>query len=145
MLPRYHILLGAIFTLIIWYFAPNINLFYLALIFFGSIFLDFDHYAYSLFKTKKLSLKKAFDHHKELRKEEEKELNKGIRKKGPFHILHTIEFHILIAILGFIWLPFFYLFMGIVFHSLIDLADSLYHDRFYRREYFFFNWLREKT
>ena len=79
MLPRYHILLGAIFTLIIWYFAPNINLFYLALILFGAIFIDFDHYAYALFKTKKISLKKALNYHKELRKQEEEEHNKGVR------------------------------------------------------------------
>jgi len=144
MLPRYHILLGAIFTLIIWFFAPNINKVYIALIFLSTVLIDFDHYIDSLIKNKKISLFHAFHYHKKLKKIEYAEKARGLRRKGPFHILHTVESHILVAILGFFWVPFFYIFMGMVFHSLVDLADSLYKDRFYRREFFFFNWLREK-
>ena len=145
MLPRYHILLGILFILLIWFFVPEISLVYLGLILFGAIFIDFDHYMNALIKTRRISLLKAFYYHKKLKKIEEKEKKKGIRRKGDFHIFHTIESHVFVAIVGLLWIGFFFVFIGMVFHSLIDLAESLYRDRFYRREYFFFNWLIKRS
>ena len=144
MLPRYHILFGILFTLIIWFFARDLSLIYLALILFGAIFIDFDHYMNPVIKNKKISLAHAFDYHKKIQKTEEIEHKKGIRSRGDFHIFHTIEAHILVAVLGFFWAGFFFVFIGMVFHSLIDLGELLQKDRFYRREFFFFNWLRKR-
>jgi hypothetical protein len=143
MLPRWHIFWGAIFALIIWIFAPGISYFYLALVFFASFLIDFDHYVNAVHKTRKVSLFHAFDYHKKLSAKEDSEKKKGIRKKGDFHLFHTIEFHVLVAALGFLWTPFFFIFLGMVFHSLLDLMSLLYYDKFYVREYFFFSWTRK--
>lgn len=144
MLPRWHILLGAILTVIIWLIIPGINMLYLALIFLASFLIDFDHYLCAVMKTGRIELRDAFQYHNELRKQYDIEHKKGIRKRGDFHLFHTLEFHALIAILGIFWTPFFYVFIGMVFHSLMDLVYIINKGVLYRREFFFFNWLRKK-
>ncbi len=145
MLPRWHILFGAIFTFILYYFSPRTPKLFLFLVFFASFLIDFDHYICAVLKTGRISLFDAFDYHKEMLKKEEQEIKKRIRRKGDdFHFFHTIEFHILIAILGIYWIEFFYIFIGMIFHSLLDVCSSLYTERFHRREYFFFNWVGRK-
>lgn len=143
MLPRWHILYGAVFTAIIWFLVPETKIFYLVLIFFSSFIMDFDHYVASVLKTKKLFLFHSFKYHEEQRKKELADKKKGITGKGDFHFFHTIEFHIVVGLLALFWNGFFYIFIGMVFHSLLDLAWLLHMDRLYRREYFFFNWLRK--
>ena len=61
--------------------------FYSFFILIASVFLDIDHYFYFVVKTKKLSLKKAYQYHKKL-------------KCGQciFCIFHTIEFLIILGI-----------------------------------------------
>ena len=61
MLPRWHIIFGFLFILLVWQLFPEISFFYLGLILFGAIFIDFDHYAYYVYKKKNLSLKKAYN------------------------------------------------------------------------------------
>ena len=100
MLPKWHIFFGAVFTLLILYFAPDIKIIYLALVFFASVFIDFDHYITSVIKTKKLSLSHSLKYHKTKTQKIKEERKKGIRKKTDFHLFHTIEFHIFIAIIG---------------------------------------------
>ncbi len=142
MLPRWHILFGFIFTLVIWYFAPNISLFYLLLVFLSSFLIDFDHYICAVKKNGNFNIFHAFKYHEEQRNLEEKEKRRGTRKKGDFHLFHTVEFHVMIGILGIFISPFFYIFIGMVFHSLLDLIWLLKEDRFYRREYFLINWVK---
>ncbi len=143
MLPRWHIILGALFTSIVWIVAPGIDYLYLALIFFSSFLIDFDHYIVSSVKTGKLRLKHSFDYHDDMLEREKEENEKGIRKRGDFHLFHTIEFHIIIGLMSLVWIGFFYVFTGMIFHTLLDVFSSLYNDRLYRREYFFLNWLRK--
>ena len=142
MLPRWHILLGVIFTFVIWFFAPYTRWEYLALVFLASFLIDFDHYINAVIKSKKLSLFQAFHYHRKLQEKEIQEYKKGIRNKGDFHLFHTIEFQFVIGVIGIFWAPFFYIFIGMIFHSLIDLCYSLYKDRLYRRNYFLFDWIR---
>jgi len=144
MLPRWHILFGAIFTIIIYLVAPWINFYYLFLIFFASFLIDFDHYVYAVQKTKKLSLKNSLEYYKKRRLDEKKDISHGIKRKGDFHFFHTVEFHFLIGMFTLISPMFFYLFLGMVFHSLLDVIDMLLRGAFHRREFFFFNWLRKK-
>lgn len=144
MIPRYHIVLGALFTGLIYFVAPETKIIYLSLIFLSSFLIDFDHYVVSLIRTRKASLSHAINYHREVLKKELEEKEKGIRQKGDFHLFHTLEFHILIGILAIFFVPLFYIFIGMVFHSLIDVTYLLIQDRFYRREFFFFNWLRNK-
>ena len=143
MLPRWHILLGAILTLVFWAASPNISFVYLGLIFLSSFLIDFDHYVVSALKNKSPSLKKSFSYHSDLRQKIEKEKKKGIRKRGDFHLFHTVEFHLLVGLLGFFWAGFFYIFIGMIFHSLLDLGWLLHKDLLHAREFFFFNWIRK--
>lgn len=141
MLPRWHILLGILFVFIIWAFSPQISILYLILIFASSILMDFDHYAVSVLKTGNISLFDSFDYHKKQSEIEDREIKKGIRKKSDFHIFHTIEFHLLVGILIFLWSGFFYIFIGMIFHSMLDLISLIYAGRVHRREYSFINWM----
>ena len=144
MYPRWHFISGLAFTLLIWIISPQINPIYLILVFFASFFIDFDHYAASVIKTKKLSLKDSFEYHEQQNIKEKKEIAKGIKKKSDFHLFHTIEFHLLIGLLGILWVGFFYIFIGMLFHSTLDVFSMLNEGSFHRREYFFFNWLSKK-
>jgi len=143
MLPRWHLILGAIFTFSIWLISPEIRLVYLALVFLASVLIDFDHYVIAVIRTGKLSLASSFDYHQMCQIEHLKNVKKGIRKKNGLYFLHTIEFHVLIGILGVFFLPFFYIFLGMVFHSLSDLFYLMNKSEVYRREFFFFSWIRK--
>lgn len=144
MLPRWHILLGAVFTTLIWFFIPGMSFVYLTLIFLASFLIDFDHYTNAAIRNRHLSLKKAFDYHKKKRIEELNDISKGIRRKGDFRLFHTVEFHTIIGLLGLLWIGFFYIFLGMLFHSLLDVSSLLFSGVFHRREFFLFNWARKK-
>jgi len=144
MLPRWHILFGVVFSALVWLIFPETAWHNIALIFFGAVFIDFDHYMCAVYKTGKLSLSDAFEYHKSMQRREEIQKKKGIFKKGNFHIFHTIEFHIIVLALGLLYLPFLFIFIGMVFHSLLDLADLTYRKEMYRREFFLVNWVRRK-
>ena len=144
MLPRWHIIFGLIFAISIWVFAPRLNFVYVSLIFLSSFLIDFDHYLVSLIKTKKFSLRDSFRYHDMKEKEANNDIKKGVRRRGDFHLFHTVEFHALVGVIGISFAPFFYIFIGMLFHSLLDVISLIYDDTFHRREYFFFNWLRKK-
>ena len=144
MYPRWHIFWGAIFSAVIWISAPKTNFIYILFVLFSSILMDFDHYLCAVLKTRKLGLFHSFAYHDEMKEIMLEERNKGIREKGDFHLFHTIEFHILVGLLGFLWIGFFYVFLGMVFHSLLDIVSMLYDDLMYRREFFLVKWLWEK-
>jgi hypothetical protein len=91
-----------------------------------------------------MSLKKAFDYHKIQGEIARRELKRGIKRKGDFHFLHTIEFITFIGILGFVWTGFFYIFIGMLFHSLLDIAYMIYFGCFFRREFFLADWITRK-
>ena len=59
MLPKWHIFWGVIFTAIIWFFARDLNVIYLSLIFLSTFLIDFDHYLIAARKNKHPSLKRA--------------------------------------------------------------------------------------
>ena len=56
MLPRWHIIFGAIFTAIIWIFSPETKIIYLSLVFLSSVLIDFDHYLITLTNTNHVSI-----------------------------------------------------------------------------------------
>lgn len=144
MLPKTHIILGALFSIIIWILFPDINLIYLSLIFLSSFLIDFDHYLAYVFETKNLSLKKAFDYHTRLDKLEIAERKKGIKNRGPFHVFHTFEFILAVYLVSFIWTPFLYILIGMLFHSALDIIYLINIRYLYRREFFFTNWIRKQ-
>tara|TARA_Y100000034_G_scaffold99887_1_gene122916 strand:- start:41 stop:427 length:387 start_codon:yes stop_codon:yes gene_type:complete len=124
MLPKWHILFGVIFSLILFYIFPIIGLFNLSLIFLSSFLIDFDHYFWYIYKKKDWNLKNSYNY----LKKEARNLRKGM-------VFHTIEFHIFVGLLGLIWAGFFYILIGMISHSLTDLVSLIYEKRLYSRRF----------
>ncbi len=92
-----------------------------------------------------MSLKESLKWHDKEDVIQRKERSAGIRKKGHFHLFHTIEFHLAVWLMGyFVWGGFIYVSMGMFFHSLCDFVYLIQKDFLYRREYLFVNWLFRK-
>jgi len=144
MFPRWHILSGLIFSIVFWLVFPLTAWYNVALIFLAAFLIDFDHYMCAVWNTNKWSLFNAFKYHIKLKKKADEERKKGIFRKGDFNIFHTIEFHALVLAIGFIFNPLFYIFIGMLFHSLLDLVYLLVKGETYRREFFLKNWIRTK-
>lgn len=145
MFPRWHILYGALFALLLGMVAPGVHVSYLLLVFLASVLIDLDHYLACVHKTRKWSLLHAFEYHKKQAAGMRALEKKGLKPKSDFHLFHTLEFHALIGLLGMLWVGFFYLFIGMVFHSLLDVIDGVRMRTLHRREYFFFSWLRKRV
>jgi len=126
MLPKTHIVLGAIFSILL-FFLLDISLMNSLLIFFASFLIDVDHYLWYVFNKRDFSLKRAFNWHVK---------TKDKSKYIPFmHIFHTIEFIILLSILSFFFEIFLFFLIGILFHSILDLISMFYDHSFNEREY----------
>ncbi len=124
MLPKYHIFFGAIFSLIIFYFF-KITVFQASLVFLSSILIDFDHYMFGAIRNKTLNLKKLYFWHKSL----------GRTHKPIMHIFHSIEFIIFIGVLSFYYNIFLFIFIGMLFHSSLDLIEIIYNHKMGCREF----------
>jgi hypothetical protein len=98
----------------------------------------------AVIKNRSLSLRKAFKYHDILGAIARKEIKKGIKRRGDFHIFHTVEFMTFVGVLGFVWTGFFYIFIGMVFHSLLDVIYMTYYHGLFRREFFLANWITRK-
>ena len=68
MLPKTHILLGLIFSLLI-YFSLELTIIQASLVFLSSFLIDFDHYLWYVFKKKDFSLKNAYYYLKDFEKD----------------------------------------------------------------------------
>ena len=146
MLPRWHIVLGAVFTAILYFSVPEIGWFYLTLVFLSSFLIDFDHYASSIINSRKfLTLKESFVYYDKAEIQQKKDIAAGIKRQGDFHFFHTLEFHTLVGLFGLVWNGFFFIFLGMFFHSLLDVIAMVNEGALHRREYFFFNWLRKQV
>lgn len=127
MLPKWHLLFGAIFSLILYSILPQISIFNISLIFLSSILIDFDHYIFIIKKKGRsyFNLKKSYLWHKALE-----------RKHRPImHIFHSIEFIVFIAILSFYSDFFLFILIGIVFHSVLDIIELVFGRRINCREF----------
>lgn len=129
------------FSLLLWLVLPSIGWFYIGIVFLASFLIDFDHYINAVFRTRSLSLFNAFEFYRKEMIRELREHKLGIRKKSTFQPFHTIEFHLLVLLLSCIHIIFIYVFIGMVFHSLLDFIQLCYEDMVYRREYFLTRWL----
>src|SRR3989344_3987106 len=93
---------------------------YLSLAFFiGSFLIDFDHYLWYALRFRKFNLKKAYDYYQPE--------NKPNKELDLLHVFHVWEFWFLAALLSFVSTFFFIIFLGLVFHMLLDLIDLAMH------------------
>lgn len=144
MLPRWHVFWGALMTVGLHYLSPGLPEHYLLAFFLASVFIDFDHYIQAAYTTGSFHLGDAFAYHDVLGKEIMHNHAKGIRRTYDFHLFHTIEFHALIAFIGIWWGPAFYVFLGMMFHSLLDIYSMLKANVLYTREFFLTKWIVQR-
>ncbi len=130
MLPKTHILFGAIFSLLLFSLFPNfIGLTGAIIIFLSSVLIDFDHYMYYIYKKKNLNLRRSYlwflNSKKEIisMKEEERE-----KYKFSLLIFHGIECWILLLFLLFINRVFLFILIGILVHMTLDFIE-LYQNK----------------
>src|SRR3989344_6122570 len=131
MLPKYHILLGFLFSLILFIFFPFIGLLGFLIIFFSSFLIDVDHYLYYVFKNKIFSIKKAYNYFFKQRK---KLIAKSLKERRTkianplMHLFHGIEVLLILFLLGFfINKIFLFIFIGFNFHLFLDIVEQIYY------------------
>lgn len=129
MLPKYHILLGAIFSFTL--YLIGISLFYSVIIFLASVFIDIDHYIWYVQRKKDWGLRKAYIWHKE-----QPQIHKPV-----MHIFHTIEFIFIIIVLSFYSKLLLFISVGLLFHSFLDIIDMIPNKRYLCREFSFIKYI----
>ncbi|MFH1503334.1 MAG: hypothetical protein ABIE36_01610 [Candidatus Diapherotrites archaeon] len=132
MLPKYHIVLGFIFSIVLFLIFPSINLIGAGIIFLSSFLIDFDHYVYYIFKKRDLNLKRAYIWF--IKKQEKLySLSRKKRNKvpGEFFFLHGIESLLVLFILGIYLSSYiFYILIGFALHLFSDIIyQRTIHDR----------------
>jgi hypothetical protein len=126
-----HILLGFLFSILLYFIFPSISLLESFLIFLSSFLIDADHYLYYVYKKRDLSLRNAYRYFIKNKKKmlslSRKERNKIY---GGFVIFHGIEFLILLFLLSLISEYFLYILIGCAFHLFSDiLSQKIYWNR----------------
>ena len=129
MLPKYHIVLGFLFSLSLFIFFPFIGLLGFLIIFVSSVLIDADIYLYYVFTKKNFNLINAIKYYSEKRK---KALllprEKRVQGKRIMRFFHGIEVLLIFFILGiFINKIFLFIFIGFGFHLFLDVAEQIYY------------------
>ncbi len=141
MLPKWHVLFGAIFSFLIWLIFPSVRG-YASVIFFASFLIDFDHYFIYVYRKKDLNLKKAYIYFLKLKLKINNLLKQRKNVKAPLCLFHTVEFLLLILILSFVNEFVFFIFIGFLFHSLLDIMYLYYEfNTFHPRSFSFILYL----
>jgi hypothetical protein len=126
MYPIYHFIFSIALSGFLW---PILG-WKLALFWLGSFFIDIDHWWWCILKFKKFSLKYAYDYSKKYK-----------NLSGKLHIFHTVEFWVLL----WIWSMFgelgYIIFLGVVYHNIIDLVYCIQKGRYNGRALTFIGWI----
>jgi Ca2+/Na+ antiporter len=124
MLPKTHIVTGAIFSLLLLAIFPQVGWLNAAIVFLASFLIDVDHYWYYMYKKKDRNLKRAYQFliNKHFLFSKVKQNKKGDYKKGVF-ILHGIEFWLVIILLVIVNEIFIWILIGITLHMVFDFIE----------------------
>jgi len=124
MLPSKHLLIGAVFSILIWIIFPSIGFWNAAIIFLASFLIDTDHYLYYAYMKKNISLSKAYIWFVE-QKNIFLKLNHSERKKVEHAVIifHGIEFWIILLFLIFLNKVFFFVLLGVSIHMLLEFIE----------------------
>jgi len=145
MLPKWHILLGFIFSFILFLFLPTIQLLGFFTIFLSSFLIDIDHYLYYFKRKRDLNLGRAFKWFLEL----EQVYNSIPREKLkdyylPMCIFHSIEVFLILLVLGFYNQLFLYILIGFAFHRFLDDSWALYRGTEHHIYSFIYSYIKNK-
>jgi len=126
MLPKWHLLYGYIFSIILIYFF-NFSLLAGSIVFLSSVFIDLDHVLLYFLKTKNLNPYKFYTWSIKRKKAWScVALNRKSEFVKPHFILHGIEFFVLVLLLSFAHPLFLWIFLGISFHLVLDFIVLFY-------------------
>ena len=130
MLPKYHILLGFIFVLILFFLFPEISILNLTIIFFSSWLIDVDHFFYYISKTGDFNLIKCYKWYRaHLRKTLSLPMNERKKVYSGLYFFHGIEWIIILFLLGNYFSIFFFVFLGFSLHWIVDSPHEYYIKR----------------
>jgi hypothetical protein len=125
MYVKEHIILGILFSIILFLIFPQIGLVGFSLIFLSTVLIDVDHYLYYVKKKKDFSLRNAYKwfmkNHANCLKLPKEQRGKNY---AGFFVLHGIEILIVLLLLTFVSNYFFFVFIGFSFHLLFDILDQ---------------------
>lgn len=130
--PKYHIILGFLFSSLLYFLFPFIGFWGFLIIFLSSFLIDVDHYLYYVFKNKTLNI---FKIHKNLLFIRKKYFPLTRKQRNDFpHIicfLHGFEVLAILFLLGiFVWNYFLFVFIGFLFHLVCDfISEMKYQDK----------------
>lgn len=128
MFPKHHLILGIFLSLILLLLFPGLGFLGVLLIFLSSFLIDVDHYLYYVYNQRDWSLKRAYKWFIKRREAYYKLPEKEVGKyKQIILIFHGVECWALIFLISLIFNPVFLIFFGIMFHLLLDFAESLYY------------------
>jgi len=116
MLPKYHILLGFLFTILL-KLATDLDNVALGIIFLSTFLIDVDHYLIYVLRKKDFDFDNAYDWFIELEKKD--------KKLKFLYVFHTLEFFIMILILGLYFDFFNYVLIGFLFHLSFDIVKAI--------------------
>src|SRR3989344_5829929 len=126
MLPKYHIMIGALVSLLLYYFI-SLTLTQVIIIFLSSFLIDIDHYIIYGIMHKDWSLKNAQKYFFNMREKGIKTSSEERKKyKRHIFIFHGIEFwFVLFVISEYLPLIIFVLY-GFAIHIFLDYIDCIY-------------------
>ncbi len=135
MLPKLHLLFGAVASLLLWLIFPSIGFINALIIAASSVLIDIDHYLYYVFIKKDLNPKKAYLWFMKNRiiwlKLTEKQKS---QYKRSILLFHGIEFVLILAIISFASNLILFIFIGILIHLALDFIDLyLLKEPFYQK------------
>jgi hypothetical protein len=117
----------------VWYnflcfFIFIFNFTILFVIFLSTVFIDIDHYIFYIYKTKNFSLKNSYEWYS---KRKVYYFNLPIYKrrklKKEVFLFHGLEFWALIILLSAFYNLFLYVFIGLLFHMILDYIELIRH------------------
>lgn len=110
MLPKYHIMYGSIFGIVL---VPFIGLFNATIVFLASFLIDADHYFRYVYVEKDISVMNSIRYF----------YDKSKKRFHELYIFHTVEFWLLLLLLGFYSPVFIYILLGMLYHMVFDFID----------------------
>lgn len=146
MLPKYHILFGFLFVILLYLLFPQLNFLALSIIFFSSFLIDVDHMFYYSIKKKNLNPLKAYLWFvNNVKRTLSLPMNERKKIYSGFYIFHGVEWIIILFLLGVFIHPFFtYIGIGFVFHMLVDIPDEIHKKRTFDKFSLIWNYYRFK-
>lgn len=126
MFPTQHVIFGAIFAFLLHLLYPSFSSLGLMIIFLASFLIDVDHYLLYVIEKKDISLRKAYIWCRDLGLTYESLTFKQLKTaRIPICFFHTFESTIILLILSFFSEFILFIFLGFIFHLLVDYTYAL--------------------